>query len=142
MEEKRSRSKAGQSESVQGAMLDKYVTLRNLGKGVIGTSLWTLGIILGAAGVVGIAKNDDDKYVIKLGPVEINIDNIFGSSTFLAGAALVGAIKDGKLVTSGGRVLNICATGDSLDEVREKVYKVANKIDFDGKFYRNDIGLR
>lgn len=96
MEEKRSSSKAGQSASVQGAMLDKYMTLRNLGKGVIGTSLWTLGIILGAAGVVGIAKNDDDKYVIKLGPVEINIDNIFGSSTFLAGAALVGAIKDGK----------------------------------------------
>ena len=96
MEEKRNSSKKGQSASVQGAMLDKYMTLRNLGKGVIGTSLWTLGIILGAAGVVGISKNDDDKYVIKIGNLEINVDNIFGSSTFLAGAALVGAIKDGR----------------------------------------------
>ena len=67
-----------------------------------------------------------------------NIDDCDDCVVFHAGTA----IKDGKLVTSGGRVLNICATGDSLDEVREKVYKVANKIDFDGKFYRNDIGLR
>ena len=67
-----------------------------------------------------------------------NIDDCDDCVVFHAGTA----IKDGKLVTNGGRVLNICATGDSLDEVREKVYKVANKIDFDGKFYRNDIGLR
>ena len=67
-----------------------------------------------------------------------NIDDCDDCVVFHAGTV----IKDGKLVTSGGRVLNICATGDSLDEVREKVYKVANKIDFDGKFYRNDIGLR
>ena len=39
-------------------------------------------------------------------------------------------------------VLNICATGVSLDEVREKVYAVAKKIDFEGKYYRSDIGLR
>lgn len=95
-QEKRHSSKKGQSASIQGAMLDKYVTLRNLGKGVIGTSLWALGIMLGAAGVVGVSKKDDDKYVIKVGDVEINVDNLFGSSTFLAGAALVGAIKDGK----------------------------------------------
>ena len=52
------------------------------------------------------------------------------------------AIKDGKLVTSGGRVLNICATGSSLEDVRNKVYAVADKIDFEGKYYRKDIGLR
>ena len=52
------------------------------------------------------------------------------------------ALKDGHVVTSGGRVLNICATGASLDEVREKVYTVAKMIDFEGKYYRSDIGLR
>ena len=46
------------------------------------------------------------------------------------------------LVTSGGRVLNICATGSSLEDVRNKVYAVADKIDFEGKYYRKDIGLR
>ena len=51
------------------------------------------------------------------------------------------AFKDDQVVTSGGRVLNICALGSSLEETREKVYKAAEKIDFDGKYYRKDIGL-
>ena len=67
-----------------------------------------------------------------------NIDDCDDCVVFHAGTA----IKDGKLVTNGGRVLNICATGVSLDEVREKVYAVAKKIDFEGKYYRSDIGLR
>lgn len=52
------------------------------------------------------------------------------------------AIKDNKLVTSGGRVLNICALGKDLNDVRKKIYKAANIIDFEGKQYRSDIGLR
>ena len=51
------------------------------------------------------------------------------------------SIKDNNLVTSGGRVLNVCALGNSLEDVREKVYKAANIIDFEGKYYRKDIGL-
>ena len=49
---------------------------------------------------------------------------------------------DSKIVTSGGRVLNVCATGNSLDEVRNKIYNAIEKIDFDGKYCRKDIGLR
>ena len=49
--------------------------------------------------------------------------------------------KDGKIYTDGGRVLNICAKGDSLDSAREKVYKAAEVINFTGKYYRKDIGL-
>lgn len=67
-----------------------------------------------------------------------NIDECDDCVIFHAGTA----IKDGKLVTSGGRVLNICATGSSLEDVRNKVYAVADKIDFEGKYYRKDIGLR
>ncbi|MBQ4060699.1 MAG: phosphoribosylamine--glycine ligase [Bacilli bacterium] len=52
------------------------------------------------------------------------------------------AIKDNKLVTNGGRVLNICALGKDLNDVRKKIYKAANIIDFEGKQYRSDIGLR
>lgn len=50
-------------------------------------------------------------------------------------------IVDNKLVTNGGRVLNICAKGNNLLEARAKVYKVAEIIDFEGKYYRKDIGL-
>lgn len=50
-------------------------------------------------------------------------------------------MKDDDIVTSGGRVLNICALGSSLEETREKVYEAAEVIDFEGKYYRKDIGL-
>ncbi|MDO4439462.1 MAG: phosphoribosylglycinamide synthetase C domain-containing protein, partial [Eubacteriales bacterium] len=50
-------------------------------------------------------------------------------------------LSDGKLVTDGGRVLNICATGADLTEARNKVYEAAEKINFEGKYFRKDIGL-
>ena len=49
---------------------------------------------------------------------------------------------DSKIVTNGGRVLNVCTTGNSLEEVRNKIYNAIEKIDFDGKYCRKDIGLR
>lgn len=52
------------------------------------------------------------------------------------------AIKDGKLVTSGGRVLNIVAKGADIDAAREKVYANVKKISFEGMYYRKDIGIK
>ena len=49
--------------------------------------------------------------------------------------------KDEAIVTNGGRVLNVCALGDSLEEVRSKIYKAAEVINFEGKYFRKDIGL-
>lgn len=49
--------------------------------------------------------------------------------------------ENGKILTNGGRVLNICCLGDSLSTIREKVYKASEIIDFKGKYYRKDIGL-
>lgn len=46
-----------------------------------------------------------------------------------------------KLLTNGGRVLNVCALGNSLDEALKKAYNAASKINFQGKYYRKDIGL-
>ena len=43
---------------------------------------------------------------------------------------------DENIVTNGGRVLNICAEGKDLDEVRAKLYKAAEVINFNGKYYR------
>ena len=51
------------------------------------------------------------------------------------------AVKDNKLVTNGGRVLNICAKGRSLEETRDKVYQAISQIHFDGIYCRKDIGL-
>ncbi len=52
------------------------------------------------------------------------------------------AIKDGKLVTSGGRVLGVCAKGKDIEEARQKAYKNAEKISFEGMYYRKDIGIK
>ena len=46
-----------------------------------------------------------------------------------------------KVVTSGGRVLGASAIGKTHEEAREKAYKLAEKIHFEGAHYRKDIGL-
>jgi len=50
--------------------------------------------------------------------------------------------KDGDLVTSGGRVLCVTALGAALEESRRSAYAAYDRISFDGKFCRRDIGLR
>ena len=52
------------------------------------------------------------------------------------------AMKDGKLVTSGGRVLGVVAKGANIEEARKKVYDNAQRITFDGMYYRKDIGIK
>ena len=52
------------------------------------------------------------------------------------------AIKDGTLVTSGGRVLGVTALGSDLKEALTKSYKAVESIDFEDKHYRKDIGKR
>ena len=52
------------------------------------------------------------------------------------------AIKDGKIVTSGGRVLGVCAKGATIEEARQKAYANAEKISFEGMYFRKDIGIK
>jgi phosphoribosylamine--glycine ligase len=51
-------------------------------------------------------------------------------------------IKDGQLVTNGGRVLNVTATGLTLDDALAKAYAAVKLIHFEGMHYRTDIGRR
>ncbi|MDO5324936.1 MAG: phosphoribosylglycinamide synthetase C domain-containing protein, partial [Clostridia bacterium] len=52
------------------------------------------------------------------------------------------ALKDGALVTNGGRVLGVTATSDTLGSAIQDAYAAARKIRFDGMFMRSDIGTR
>ncbi len=52
------------------------------------------------------------------------------------------ALKNDKLVTSGGRVLGVCAKGDTIENAREKAYANVNKISFEKMHYRTDIGIK
>jgi phosphoribosylamine--glycine ligase len=51
------------------------------------------------------------------------------------------AEKDGKVVTAGGRVLAVTASGVSLAEARARAYRAAEEIHFEGMHYRRDIGV-
>jgi len=50
------------------------------------------------------------------------------------------AIKEGSVVTNGGRVLGVTALGATLEEARAKAYAAADKISFEGRQLRRDIG--
>jgi phosphoribosylamine--glycine ligase len=60
-----------------------------------------------------------------------------GALVFHAGTALQG----GRLVTNGGRVLAVTATGDDLGSARTRAYEAASRISFAGMRYRRDIAL-
>lgn len=49
--------------------------------------------------------------------------------------------RDGAIITAGGRVLAVTASGGSLAEARERAFRAAGAIDFDGKVLRRDIGV-
>jgi phosphoribosylamine--glycine ligase len=49
---------------------------------------------------------------------------------------------EGRLIASGGRVLNVCARGATLEAARAKAYAAVEAIDFPGGFHRTDIGWR
>ena len=61
-----------------------------------------------------------------------------GVQVFHAGTSL----KDGALVASGGRVLNVTAIGDTLEAAVQQAYKAVDLIDFKDGFCRRDIGWR
>jgi phosphoribosylamine---glycine ligase len=58
-----------------------------------------------------------------------------GAVVFHAGTA----VRDGRLVTNGGRILNVTATGASLEDARACVYEACELISFEGARYRRDI---
>jgi len=51
-------------------------------------------------------------------------------------------VKDGKFYTSGGRVLGVTAIGRTYKEAIERAYKACSKIQWEGVYYRKDIGLK
>ncbi len=69
---------------------------------------------------------------------EIMIPEDVKDHVFVAGAKL----ENGKLLTSGGRVLGVTAVADTLPEAVKEAYKMADTVTFGNRYCRRDIGLR
>jgi phosphoribosylamine--glycine ligase len=66
-------------------------------------------------------------------------DAMEGVTVFHAGTSMNGA---GEFLTAGGRVLNVTAVAPTFAEARDRCYEAVGKIEFEGAFFRTDIGLR
>ena len=89
-----------------------------------------LGVVLAAAGYPDAPRKGDEIHGLPRNEDDVRV--------FHAGTALRG----GKIVTNGGRVLCVTALGDKVKMAAERAYDVVEKIRFDGMQFRNDIGHR
>jgi len=96
------------------------------------TAQCSLGVVMAAANYPGTPR---------VGDVIHGLDSSLptGSKVFHAGTMLD---ADGNVVTSGGRVLCVCALGDDVGEAQQRAYEALSSITWDGEFHRNDIGWR
>lgn len=74
----------------------------------------------------------------KGGAIDLGEAESGGAKVFHAGTRM----QDGQLVAAGGRVLNVTATGESVQTARDAAYAAVERIDFPSGFYRSDIGYR
>ncbi|MGH8631202.1 MAG: phosphoribosylamine--glycine ligase, partial [Burkholderiales bacterium] len=89
-----------------------------------------LGVVLAAAGYPDDPRKDDEITGLPRNGEDYHV--------FHAGTAL----KEGKVVTNGGRVLCVTALGDTVRTAQRRVYQIAEQIQFDGRQMRRDIGYR
>jgi hypothetical protein len=87
-----------------------------------------LGVVVAAAGYPGTPRKGD---VIQGIPAEAADGIVFHAGTEL---------RDGQLLTSGGRVLCVTVLGDSVKQAQQRAYELLKAIRFDGMQYRKDIG--
>lgn len=79
----------------------------------------------------GYPEQYDKGYIIT------DAENITDSIVFHAGTAL----KDGNVITNGGRVIAVSSYGNNKEEALAQSFKNAKKINFDKKYFRSDIGF-
>ena len=93
---------------------------------------WAVSVVLTSAGYPG--SYERGKAITGIERAE----ELEGVTVYHAGTAL----RDGELVTAGGRVLDVTAVAPTFEEARAQAYAACDLIDFEGKTFRTDIGLR
>lgn len=88
-----------------------------------------------AASVMLVSEGYPGNY--EKGKVITGLGSVQGSLVFHAGTKR----ENGEVVTNGGRVLTVTSFGDTMEEALRQSYENAEKIQFEGKYYRKDIGF-
>jgi len=91
---------------------------------------FALGIVMASANYPESPKLGDEITGL---PKDLHDAYVFHAGTTL---------KDGKVITSGGRVLCVTALGETVKFAQQQAYRIAEQIHFDGAQYRTDIGYR
>jgi len=86
--------------------------------------------------VIAASKGYPESYEIGF-PITFNHDECEDVQIFHSGTS---KDKEGKIVSYGGRVLSIVCQGEDFDSAFKMAYKVLENINFDGIYYRRDIG--
>jgi phosphoribosylamine---glycine ligase len=90
-----------------------------------------IGVVLAAHGYPG---------TVRIGDAIDGLDSAFESGVKVFHAAT--RVDNGEVLSTGGRVLTVCATGNDLAQARERAYAAVDRIRFDGMFCRRDIAYR
>ena len=91
---------------------------------------FALGVVMASANYPDTPKLGDEITGL---PKQVEDGFVFHAGTTL---------KDGKVTTSGGRVLCVTALGETVKYAQQRAYQIAESIHFDGAQYRKDIGYR
>ena len=89
-----------------------------------------VGVVMASAGYPGDYVKGD--------PIDGLDDELQGTKVFHAGTSMI----DGRVVTAGGRVLCVCALGQSVTDAQARAYQRVGQIRWNGVHYRTDIGYR
>jgi phosphoribosylamine--glycine ligase len=88
-------------------------------------------VVMASKGYPGVYEKG--KIIRGLDKIVTNTVTVFHAGT---------ARKNGNIVTNGGRVLGVTAIGDGIENAIKNVYNAVSKIDWDGAYYRTDIGKK
>ena len=94
---------------------------------------WAVSVVLASAGYPGHYEK---------GKKIVGIDDanaLDGVTVYHAGTKLA---ENGDILTNGGRVLDVTAVAPTFEDARNKAYEACDKIWFEGKTYRHDIGIK
>ena len=112
------------------SLLEKCSMGKLTGNEKINTSDKVSGCVIATS--KGYPNEYNTGFPIKIGKIDTTDCQIFDSGTSLN--------EDGELLTDGGRVLSIVCQDKDFDMAFEKAYKNLKEINFDGIYFRNDIG--